>query len=600
MQGLFTKLKKWKSDKQERISIEWIRKIMMNSFLIILMVATIMNGIIILITEGIISAFSMVVSAISIFSFILLNKGYYNFSSYIVIFFLNLMIIFRGLEVFSAYMFTFLSLILILSGILVIKPIFTIFLFLMDITGIIFGLISGRFTFGQPVDPDSGVYYANTITDLLPNILISFIVSLVLHYIINTIICKQQQQFEILKQTQKKLIDQEKLISLQTLAGGIAHDFNNLLTSILGVLSLLNADFNSDFVIPEETKLLIEEAEKASIRAKLLTSQLQNFSKSHKPEIEIIQNFKELIKDVVRFSSRGSNIKPKTHIQENLYMINADKGQISQVIQNLVINAIQAMTEGGQLDIYVENSFYSKDNKYNMHPGYYLKIIFQDTGVGISENMINSIFEPFITTKKEGTGLGLYISKMIVLNHFGHIEVKSQVGEGSKFTVLLPAIPGTSKSEIVHDKKIPNFSGNTILIMDDDNTLLRTLEQMLKKIGITVELSTTGSEACDKYEKSDIEGNPYDLLLLDCTIPGGIGGLECITPLKKINPNVKLILSSGYEIAEIKKRNDFGSTVFFLHKPYTIQDLANTLSRALNPKVIENEKLDLANEYEKI
>jgi len=590
MQGLFTKLKKWISYEEERITIEWVRKILMNSFLIILMVATILNAIIILITDGTISAFSIVVTAISIFSFILLNIGHYNFSSYLVIFFLNLMIIFRGLEVYSAYMFTFLSVILILSGILVIKPIFTIFLFLIDIIGIIFGIISEKFTLGQPVDPDSGVYYANTITDLLPNILIAFIISLVLHYIINTMIKKQQEQFEILKQTQKKLIDQEKLISLQTLAGGIAHDFNNLLTSILGVLSLLNADFNSDFVIPEETKLLLEEAEKASIRAKLLTSQLQNFSKSHKPEIEEIHNFDELVKDVVRFSSRGSNIKPTIHIQEKLYLINADKGQISQVIQNLVINAIQAMREGGQLDIYVENSICTKDNNCNLPPGDYLKIICQDTGVGISENMINSIFEPFFTTKKEGTGLGLYISKMIILNHSGHIAVESQVGKGTKFTVLIPAIPVTSKNEIVQGKKTPNFSGNRILIMDDDIAILRTLHLMLKKLGLKVDTSENGSEAYDKYEKSNKEGTPFDIVILDCTIPGEIGGQKCTSLLQKLNPSVKVILSSGYEIAEIKERSDFETNVFFLHKPYTLKDLASTLSKVLNPQIEENKE----------
>jgi signal transduction histidine kinase len=583
MQGLLTKLKNWKSNEQESITIEWVRKLLVTSLLIILMIVSIMNAIIFFITERSINESSTVVFIVSFLAFILLYKGHYNLCSYLLLFFMNLTIILRGLEIFSAYMFTFLSLILIISGILVIKPFFTIFLFLMDIAGIIFGIISEKFTLGQPVDPDSGVYYANTITDLLPNILVAFIVSLILHYIVNTIIKKQQLQFEILKQTQKKLIDQEKLISLQTLAGGIAHDFNNLLTSILGVLSLLNADFNPDFVIPEETKVLIEEAEKASIRAKLLTSQLQNFSKSHKPEIEIIQNFEELMKEVVRFSSRGSNIKPKIHIHENLYMINADKSQISQVIQNLVINAIQAMQEGGQLDIFVENTIYIKENNYNLPPGYYLKLIFQDTGIGIPENMINSIFEPFFTTKKEGTGLGLYISKMIVLNHSGHIEVESKVGKGSKFTVLIPAIPGTSINEIVYDKKIPYFSGNRILIMDDDNAILRTLEQMLKKIGIIVEISTTGSEAYDKYEKSDKEGNPYDLLILDCTVPGGIGGQECTTLLQKMNPDVKIILSSGYEIDEIKERNDFETKVFFLHKPYTLNDLASILSKALNP-----------------
>ena len=584
MKKLFTKLKTWKSNEQERITIEWVRQILLKSFLIILTVATIVNMIILFFTEGTFSYFSIVVIAIAIVSLILLKFGKYNLSSYILILAMNFMIILRGLEIYSAYMFTFLSLILIMSGILAINPIFSIFLFLIDIIGIIIGVTTEKFTLGQPVDPNTGVYYANTITDLLPNILVAFIISMILHYIIYAIIKKLQEQFEILKQTQKKLIDQEKLISLQTLAGGIAHDFNNLLTSILGVLSLLNTDFNTDFIIPKETKLLIEEAEKASMRAKLLTTQLQNFSKSHKPEIEIIQNFEELIKDVVRFSSRGSNINPKIHIQEKLYRIKADRGQISQVIQNLVINAIQAMQEGGQLDIYLENSICSKENKYNLHPGDYLKIIFQDTGIGISENMLNSIFEPFFTTKKEGTGLGLYISEMIVKNHFGYIEVKSHVGKGTKFMVMLPAIPGISKNEIVQTKKLPVFSEKRILIMDDDAAILRTLEQMLKKINFTVDLTKTGSEACNKYEKSYKSGNPYDLLILDCTIPGGIGGQECTTLLQKMNPEIKIILSSGYEIPEIKERNDFETKVFFLHKPYTIEDLVSTLSQALHPQ----------------
>ncbi|QEE17403.1 ATP-binding protein [Promethearchaeum syntrophicum] len=583
MKRLFPKLKTWKFNEEEKITIEWVRELIIKSFLTILIVATFLITIIIYLNEETFSFFSLIVFLIALISFILLKLGKYNLSSYILILGLNFMFIFRGLEIFSAYMFTFLSLILIISGILTKTPLFSILLFLIDIIGITIGIITEKFTWGQPIDPDSGVYYANTLTDLIPNILVAFIISMILHYIINALIKKQQEQFEILKQTQKKLIDQEKLISLQTLAGGIAHDFNNLLTSILGVLSLLNTDFINDFEIPADTKLLIEEAEKASIRAKLLTTQLQNFSKSHQPKIENIQNFEELIKDVVRFSSRGSNIKPKIHIQENLYGIKGDKSQISQVIQNLVINAIQAMQEGGHLDIYLENSTCSRGNEFNLQPGDYLKIIFQDTGVGISENKLKSVFEAFFTTKKEGTGLGLYISKMIVLNHLGYIEVKSQVGQGTKFMVILPAIPGTSKNEIVPDKKIPNFSGKRILIMDDDVAILRTLEQMLKKISFTVDMSKTGSEACDKYEKSYKIGKPYDLLILDCTIPGGIGGQECTTILQKINPNVKIILSSGYEIPEIKERNDYEIMVFFLHKPYTIIDLASTLSMALNP-----------------
>ncbi|MHA1719822.1 MAG: ATP-binding protein, partial [Promethearchaeota archaeon] len=554
----------------------WIRKILMISFIFILMFVSIINAIILFVTESAISYFSIIVFIISSLSFVLLHYGKYTTSSHLLIISINLMIILRGLEVYSAYMFTFLSLILIISSILAINPIFSVGLFLMDIIAILIGLKLHKFTLGQPIDPDTGIYYANTITDLLPNILISFIISMVLHYIIITIINTQQRQFDILKNTQKKLIEQEKLISLQTLAGGIAHDFNNLLTSIMGVLSLLNSDFEGS----KETKELIEEAEKASIRAKLLTSQLQNFSKSQKPEIELIDNVKDLVKDVVRFSSRGSHIKPKIHFQDNIRQIEADKGQISQVIQNLVINAIQAMPDGGNLDIFLQNVYISKSNEFNLPKGYYLKIDFQDTGIGISEKIIETIFDPFVTTKKEGTGLGLYISKIIIKNHSGFIGVKSKNGKGATFTVLIPTISQFSKIEQIKRKDLNEISGR-VLVMDDDKAILKTLNLMLRKLGLTVELSENGTEAFEKYLKAYKEGNLYDFLILDCTVPGGKGGEECLADIKKINPNVKAILSSGYKINEFQKEYNNESSILFLHKPYTINDLSILILKLL-------------------
>ncbi len=203
MEGLFSRLKNWKSYPQEIITIEWVRQIFIISFLVVLMVATIVNAIIIFLTERSISYFSIGVLIFSFITFILLYKNYYNLASYILLFSMNITVIYRGLSIFSAFMFTFLSLILILSSIFVVKRIFTIFLFMMDISGIIFGLISERFTLGQPVDPDSGVYYANTILDLLPNIFVAFIMSLFLHYMINIIIKQQQQQFKIAKNQEK-------------------------------------------------------------------------------------------------------------------------------------------------------------------------------------------------------------------------------------------------------------------------------------------------------------------------------------------------------------------------------------------------------------
>ena len=235
------------------------------------------------------------------------------------------------------------------------------------------------------------------------------------------------------KKMEKELLKSQKMESLSVLAGGIAHDFNNLLTAILGNISIAKTAANSS----NNTTVFLTEAEKASMRAKGLTQQLLTFSKGGAPIKETIY-IDEIIKDTVSFALRGSNIRSVFSISDNLYPVEVDKGQISQVINNLIINAIQAMPEGGTIHVSVENISVEKKNPLSFMAGKYIKISVEDHGVGIPEKHIQKIFDPYFTTKGKGSGLGLATAYSIVKKHEGNISVESKDGIGTTFYVYLP------------------------------------------------------------------------------------------------------------------------------------------------------------------
>jgi nitrogen-specific signal transduction histidine kinase/CheY-like chemotaxis protein len=353
--------------------------------------------------------------------------------------------------------------------------------------------------------------------------------------------------------TDQKLMEEEllkvkKLESLGVLAGGIAHDFNNILVSILGNINLATYNLDPDNKIFH----LLKKAEKASLRAKDLTMQLLTFSKGGDP-VKETASVSETIRDSASFILRGGTVSCNFNIPDDLWFVEVDRGQISQVIQNLIINASDAMPKGGEISISCKNVLSIQDENIpgaDTHKNY-IKITISDTGVGIPENIIEKIFDPYFSTKEEGSGLGLAIAHSIIIKHDGHITVQSKSDSGTSFNVYLPS----SKSRVANkQKKFADTAitgANKILVMDDEPSVRDTLDLMLKEL---------------------------------VTIPGGIGGVETAKGILSINPQSRIIVSSGYSNDPIMANCQKHGFVAAIVKPYDILELQNVIGKSISLK----------------
>jgi signal transduction histidine kinase/CheY-like chemotaxis protein len=385
--------------------------------------------------------------------------------------------------------------------------------------------------------------------------------------------------------TERKRLEEErqrmgKLESIGVLAGGIAHDFNNILTAILGNINLARLETKQESELYDR----LIEAEKASIRARGLTQQLLTFAKGGAP-VKKIASILELARDTASFSLRGSNVRCEFYISDELWQVEIDEGQISQVISNLVINAQQAMPAGGTIEVHIENMNLTEKQRLGrslpLKKGNYVRIAVADHGIGIPADYLDKIFDPYFTTKQGGSGLGLAIAYSIVRNHAGHISIESKVGTGSTFYVYLPA----SKEKVLHKKvekkELPVGRGR-ILVMDDEEAVRDIAGRMLRHIGYEdIGFATDGAEAIRLYKSAMASGKPFDAVILDLTIPGGMGGKETMKELLKIDPDVKAIVSSGYadeSVASEFKEYGFRGVVA---KPYTLEQLSSTLSEVV-------------------
>ncbi len=373
---------------------------------------------------------------------------------------------------------------------------------------------------------------------------------------------------------ENELIKVQKMELVSVLAGGIAHDFNNILTSIIGNLSILMLKIKDN----SEWLKNLQDAEKACFRARDLTQQLLSFSKGVNPIKRVIV-LDKVIKESAIFSVRGSNCDCHFNIEPNLYPVEADESQISQVINNLVINAIQSMPEGGPIKIKTENCMISKESTLPLPEGRYIRISVKDNGVGIPEHHLQKIFDPFFTTKHQGSGLGLTGSFNIIKKHNGFLTVESQEGIGSIFHIYLPASkerPMTiEQEEIIHDFQ---DSGH-VLILDDDEEVLNTLAELLVKIGYTVTKTNSGEQTISEFKVSSKFDSKYKFVILDLTIRGGMGGKDTIKNLLEIDPEVKAIVSSGYSSDDvISNYKDYGFKEV-MEKPYSYKNLVHTIIR---------------------
>jgi two-component system cell cycle sensor histidine kinase/response regulator CckA len=373
------------------------------------------------------------------------------------------------------------------------------------------------------------------------------------------------------KKMENELLQVQKLESIGILAGGIAHDFNNLLTAVLGNISLAKI-----YVMEREVYTHLIEIEKASLRAKDLTQQLLTFSRGGAPVKKTI-SIADLIKDSANFALRGSNVKCDFFISPDLWPAEVDEGQIGQVINNLIINAQQAMPNGGTIQMQCDNVTINTESVLPLKAGHYVKISIKDTGIGIPQENIQKIFDPYFTTKPNGSGFGLSTSYSIVKNHNGHISVESRSGTGTTFYIYLPA---SSKGFSVKKKEDRLITGHgKILLMDDEETVRMVTGKMLRHLGYEVEFAKDGEEAIRLYESAKKSGRPFDAVIMDLTVPGGMGGKEAIIKLNKIEPSVKAIVASGYShdpvMAEFNKYGFCGVVL----KPFTIVELSQALHR---------------------
>lgn len=370
------------------------------------------------------------------------------------------------------------------------------------------------------------------------------------------------------KRLEEELVKGQKLESIGILAGGIAHDFNNLMTGVIGNLSLVQSEVDMDGPV---FKRLIE-IEKAAVLAQELTQQLLTFSKGGEPVKETLA-VGQLIQESAFFALRGSIVSLDSHMPEDLWLADVDAGQIAQVVNNLVINAAQAMENGGYLKVIAENCIVTGDDNLPLKEGRYVAISFNDQGDGIPEDILPRIFDPYFTTKKKGSGLGLATSYSIIKKHGGHIGVSSEQGAGTNFVVYLPASKKAAAVKKDRTEKPPASAGGRVLVMDDEEIVQDVATSILTSLGYWVTIAAEGGEAVRLYKEAKKKGAPFDAVILDLTVPGGIGGGEAVKELLQLDPRARVLVSSGYSYDPIMANyREYGFSGV-IQKPYRVAEL---------------------------
>ena len=361
-----------------------------------------------------------------------------------------------------------------------------------------------------------------------------------------------------------------KLDSLALMASGIAHDFNNLLAAIAG-----NVNLAQTFIAEQnyaDAGECLNDAARASVRANALSTQLLSFAKGNAPVRRVI-DIVRLIQESVAIALTGSNCRGEVEVKDEIWPVEADPGQLSQVMNNLLINGRQAMPEGGVIQVVVENVTLDSGTALPLSVGPYVRIRITDHGVGIAPEVLGSVFDPFFTTKRKGNGLGLASVHSIVRNHSGHVSVTSTVGVGSTFEVMLLAKPeAIGPTEDAAEVTIVNEPWH-VLVLDDEEMIGAMLRRMLESKGHHVEVVRDGSAVLPLWRAAANEGRPFDLAILDLTIPGGIGGKEVVAELRAFNPGVRAIAYSGYANDPVLARfEEYGFSARVL-KPFKAREM---------------------------
>jgi signal transduction histidine kinase/CheY-like chemotaxis protein len=362
-----------------------------------------------------------------------------------------------------------------------------------------------------------------------------------------------------------------KLESLGLLAGGIAHDFNNILTAVVGNVYLAKDAEGID----AETRELIVEAERACMRAQALTTQLLTFSKGGAP-VRTVAAIGAMVKESAAFALRGSNVACECNVPADLWEVDGDVRQLSDVVQHLVINAKQAMPSGGVMTLDASNVELAQ-SLGPLAPGRYVRLDVADHGCGIPDAVLPKIFDPYFTTKPRCSGLGLATAYSILKAHNGHIAVESAVGVGTRVSVFVPVATLAAKPRsVAGDTARP---GGRVLVMDDEPAIRTLAARLLKRMGYDVETAADGAAAIDAFIEARHAGRPFDLVMMDLTVPGAMGGVEAIERLRAIDPQVRALVSSGYADSDVMSRYEAYGFRGIVSKPFVLPDLKQAVDR---------------------
>jgi PAS domain S-box-containing protein len=374
---------------------------------------------------------------------------------------------------------------------------------------------------------------------------------------------------------ERELQRMDKLESLGTLAGGIAHDFNNMLTGIIGNINLARIEDDT-----HRSRELLQEAEQEILQARGLSQQLLTFAKGGAP-VRSVQDVAHILQEAVSFALRGSDVSPRFDLPADLWWANVDQGQLSQVFSNIVINADEAMPAGGTISVVARNVTVEDGTYPDLTPGDYVRVDLSDTGIGIAETNLRRIFDPFFSTKRRGSGLGLATSYAIVHKHDGYIGVVSTPGTGTTFSIFLPANPASPSPQL--RETAPQFRGHgRVLVMDDEPAVRQVAVAMLKKLGYEAEAVPDGASALCADAEAYAAGHPFSIIIVDLTIPGGMGGEEACVALRAQRTTACLIASSGYATDSVMAQYRSYQFDAVLAKPYSLAELTSVLASLLN------------------
>jgi PAS domain S-box-containing protein len=375
-----------------------------------------------------------------------------------------------------------------------------------------------------------------------------------------------------------EMLRASKLESVGLLAGGIAHDFNNLLAIVMGNLTLALLD--------EKTRSAgerwLREAERGTARARDLTQQLLTFAKGGEPVRSAVL-LSDVVREAAEFALHGTAVRCEFEFAADGRPADADKSQIGQIVHNLVINAVQAMPHGGVIRLALQNETVASGARPPLAAGNYLRLEITDTGAGIAPENLPRIFEPFFTTKELGTGLGLATVYSVVQKHHGHITVESELGRGTTFRIWLPAAEAAPTPTKASAWPFEKLRGR-VLFMDDEAPIRAMTHALLERLGLDVTLATNGHEAVQHFMQARASGQPFDVVIMDLTVPGGMGGAAAMGEILKLDPGARGIVSSGYSSDPIMANHRAHGFRGSVPKPYKVADFARTLREVMREK----------------